>query len=345
MTRRPKLYCENCGMRLTERVLDGRVRPVCSACGFVAYRCLKVGAGVLVDRDGSLLLLRRGPEADAFPGTWCLPAGYCETDEPPAATAAREASEETGLHVHVACLEGAYYFQDDPRGNGVLLVYETQVEGGTLSLDGVEVVDAGYFEPDELPDPLCGGGHDLAILAWAARALNRWDPGDPLRFCPHCKCEMDETESFGRVRPVCPTCGYVHFQAPKVGVSVLVEQAGQVLLVQRAIEPGRGQWSLPSGFIEFDEAPEVAAAREVVEETGIEVESLELLGVEHYTEDYRGPGLNISYHAQVAGGALHAADDAAGVRFFSPGELPRLADIAFESHRGLLADWVRRQAG
>jgi 8-oxo-dGTP diphosphatase len=330
---------------LVEEVIDGRARQVCPACGLVVYRCLKVGAGVLVERDGTLLLVRRGPEADAFPGTWCLPAGYCEADEPPAATAAREANEETGLKMHISCLEGAYYFQDDPRGNGVLLAYEARVDEGEPRTDGVEIVDAGFFQPDGLPEPMCGGGHDQAIQAWAARALERWVPGDPLRFCPHCTCEMEQQVAFGRVRPVCPTCGYIHFIAPKVGVSVLVEWEGRVLLIQRAIEPGLGKWSLPSGFIESDEAPETAAAREVAEETGLDVENLDLLSVDHYTEDYRGPGLNINYHAAVSGGELHAADDAAGVRFFSPAELPALDQIAFASHRRVLNGWVRGQEG
>ncbi|MBN1661838.1 MAG: NUDIX domain-containing protein [Anaerolineae bacterium] len=342
---RLKLYCEACGALLVEQVMDGRARQVCPACGSVVYGCLKVGAGVLVERDGRLLLVRRGPEADAFPGTWCLPAGYCEPDEPPTVTAVREAREETGLELHISCVKGAYYFQDDPRGNGVLLVYEAHAEEGEVRCDGVEVVDARFFAAGELPERLCGGGHDQAIQAWAARAIERWNPGDPLRFCPHCTCELKEQEAYGRVRPVCPTCGYVHFTAPKVGVSVLAERNGQALLIQRAIEPGLGKWSLPSGFVEWDEAPEVAAMREVAEETGLDVENLVLLSVDHYTEDYRGPGLNINYRGLVRGGDLRAADDAARVRFFSPGGLPALDEIAFGSHRQVLADWAGSREG
>jgi ADP-ribose pyrophosphatase YjhB (NUDIX family) len=259
-------------------------------------------------------------------------------------TAAREAQEETGLEVRIKCLGTVYYFEDDPRGNGLLMVYDATVTAGEIRTDGREIATAGFFAPDDLPAPLCRGGHDQAIREWQARALERWDPGEPLRYCPHCTCALEDRVAYGRERPVCPTCGYVHFLSPKVGVSVLVEEAGRVLLVQRAIEPGLGQWSLPSGFIEWDEPPETAAAREVAEETGLTVEDARLLSVEHYTEDFRGQGLNITYRASVAGGALVAADDAARVRFFAPDDLPQPEHIAFESHRAVLAHWAGGRA-
>lgn len=346
MNGRKKLYCFECGTKLTQRQVEGRDRLICPACGYVHYPQLKVGAGSLLIREGALLLVQRGPEA-AFPGAWCLPAGYCEADEPPALTAVRETEEETGLQVRITCLSGTYYFDDDPRGNGVLLVYEAEVAGplagGRLRIDGREIAAADFFAPGHLPEPLCGGGHDQAIRTWQARALDRWDPGEPMRYCPYCTCPLEEQPAFGRTRPVCPTCGYVHFLTPKVGVSILVEQDGRVLLVRRAIEPGLGQWSLPSGFIEWDESPEVAAVREVGEETGLVVADPRLIDVVQYAEDFRGPGLNINYRASVVGGMLQPDDDAAEAQFFAREDLPSQAEIAFESHRRLLAQWRRER--
>ena len=333
---------------MKERPLDGRDRLVCPACGHVHYPQLKVGAGTLLIREGRLLLAQRGPDV-AFPGAWCLPAGYCEADEPPVLTAVRETEEETGFQVRISCLSGTYFFDDDPRGNGVLLVYEAEVAGaladGQPRIDGREVVAADFFAPDHLPQPLCGGGHDQAIRTWQARALDRWDPGEPMRYCPYCTCPLEDQPAFGRVRPVCPTCGYIHFLTPKVGVSVLVEQDGHVLLVRRAIAPGMGHWSLPSGFIEWDEAPEVAAVREVGEETGLVVADPVLIDVGQYAEDFRGPGLNINYRASAVGGRLRPADDAAEARFFAPEDLPPLDEIAFRSHRRLLARWRGETVG
>jgi len=338
------LYCTQCGTKLIEQQLDGRLRPVCPACGHVSYKQLKVGAGVLVERDSALLLVRRGPASTAFPGTWNLPAGYCEADEPPPIAAAREAAEETGLQVQAGRLADVYYFDDDPRGNGLLLVYEAEVMGGELRSDSwnPETTAAGFYPPDRLPEPLCGGGHDRAIEAWRRQTLDRWQPGAAPRYCPHCTHPLEEHLAFDRPRPVCPICGFVHFRDPKVGVSVLVERDGQVLLVQRAIEPGLGQWCLPAGFVEWDEAPEAAAARECAEETGLIVANLELLEAAHYTQDFRGPGINLIYRARVAGGTLRPGDDAAVACWFSPPGLPPQAMIAFHSHYVTLECWRQR---
>lgn len=333
------LYCLRCGTKLDAKYIEGRERLVCPACEQVAYRSLKVGAGALIEQDGSLLLVQRGPAADAFPGTWNLPSGYCEADETPRVTAVRETAEETGLEVRAGCLVDAYHFDDDPRGAGLLLVYEAKITGGDLHSDGQEAARAGFFPPDQLPRPLCGGGHDQAIQSWRARALDRWEPGAPLRYCPHCSHPLREGAAFGRRRLVCPACGFIHFQSPKVGVSVLVEEGEQVLLVRRAIDPELGKWCLPSGFIEFDESPQAAAIRECAEETGLIVADLDLMDAMQYTADFRGPGINLTYRARVAGGKLQAGDDADAARFFAASELPAPGMIAFHSHRQALERW------
>jgi ADP-ribose pyrophosphatase YjhB (NUDIX family) len=310
----------------------------------VQYRQLKVGAGVLAQRDGALLLLRRSQKSDAFPGSWSLPAGYCEADESPRATAVRETVEETSLQVAAGQLVDAYFFTDDPRGNGLLLVYEAEIHGGELEPNGDESVEAGFFLPQQLPTPLCGGGHDQAILAWQSRSRARWQPGSPMLFCPHCTHPLETKLAFDRVRPVCPACGFVHFRAPKVGVSVLVEAENRLLLVQRAVEPELGKWSLPSGFVEWDESPEAAAARECEEETGLLLAELSLADVRHYTDDFRGPGVNLTYRGRMAGGTLRPGDDAAEARFFAAGELPPDEQIAFQGHRLMLQRWQERSS-
>lgn len=337
------MYCSHCGTELTEKPIAGRPRLACGACGQVVYRQLKVGAGTLVERERALLLVRRRADDDAFPGTWNLPAGYCEADEAPAAAAVRETWEETGLRVRAGRLVDAYFFDDDLRGHGLLLVYEAQEVGGELTGEGDEVAGVAFFPPEQVPEHLCGGGHDRAIGAWRDRALDRWQPGTPMRHCPHCAHPLEEKLAFDRLRPVCTACGFVHFRGPKVGVSVLVEQAGRALLVRRAIEPGLGKWCLPAGFVEWDEAPETAARRECLEETGLRLEELELLGARHYTDDYRGPGINLTYCGRAGGGRLQAGDDAAEVRFFAPADLAPLDEIAFRGHRRILEHWLAGQ--
>jgi 8-oxo-dGTP diphosphatase len=324
--------------------VEGRLRPVCRACERVVYAQLRVGAGALIQRDGALLLLKRGPAADAFHGAWNLPSGYCEATEPPRVAAVRETAEETGLQVRIRRLAGVYYFDDDPRGAGLLLAYECTVVGGEVRVDGKEAVAASYFLPERLPQLLCGGGHDQAISAWRARSQDRWQPGQSMRYCPHCTHPLEEKLAFERLRTVCPACGFVHFRAPKVGVSVLVEDGERILLVRRAIEPGKGKWSLPSGFIEWDESPEAAAVRECAEETGLILSDLELLDASHYTDDFRGPGISLVYRGRVASGLLLPADDASEARFFSHIDLPPARAIAFQGHRLLLKSWLQQRA-
>ena len=338
------MYCSQCGAELAEKQIEGRQRPVCVACGWVVYAQPRVGAGVLIERDGALLLLKRSHSAAAFPGTWNLPSGYCEADELPPVAAAREAAEESSLRVKIGHLAGAYFFDDDPRGSGLLLAYEGLVAGGELQVNRKEAVAAGFFLPGHLPQPLCGGGHDQAIRAWQARSQDSWKPGQPMRYCPHCTHPLEERLAFDRLRNICTACGFVHFRAPKVGVSLLIERDKQILLVRRAVEPGRGKWSLPSGFVEWDESPEAAAARECAEETGLILSDLELLDISHYTDDFRGPGISLFYRGRVVSGVLLPGDDAAEARFFSRADLPPAKEIAFQGHRLWLDIWLQRDA-
>lgn len=333
------MYCSRCGAELQTQELGGRVGPVCPDCGWMQLCQLKVSVGVLVQQEGELLLVKRSPGSDAVAGAWSLPGGDCEADEPPPETASRETPAETGLRIEVGRLVDAIFFDDDARSSGLLLVYEAAVLDGQLQTDGIESTATGFFAPGQLPQPLSGGGHTQAILAWKARALDRWQPGSPMRYCPHCTRPLQEKLAFDRLRPVCNACGFVYFREPKVGVSLLVEDGQRLLLIRRAVEPGLGKWCLPSGFVEWDESPEAAAIRECAEETGLLIADLELLEVIHYTDDYRGPGINFTYSAQIAGGVLQPGDDAGEARFFARRELPPTEEIAFRSHRQALVRW------
>jgi ADP-ribose pyrophosphatase YjhB (NUDIX family) len=164
-----------------------------------------------------------------------------------------------------------------------------------------------------------------------------------MRFCPHCTHALEEGFASDRLRPVCPSCGFVHFQSPKVGVSVLVESDGKLLLIRRAVDPGKGDWSLPSGFVEWDETPEDAARRECAEETGLLLADLELQEVRYYDDDFRGPGIDLTYRGRVAGGHLKPGDDAQEACFISPAELPAQGAIAFRGHSLLLEKWRASQ--
>jgi ADP-ribose pyrophosphatase YjhB (NUDIX family) len=246
--------------------------------------------------------------------------------------------KETGLEIETRRLLEAYAAGDEgreaPHGANILLVYQASIMGGRLKRGR-----AAFFGPEDLPETLRGAGHDQAILAWRDRVRDRCLPDEALQYCPRCTYPLEERLVFARSRLMCPACGFIHFRSPKVGISVMVEDGDRVLLIRRAIQPGLGQWSLPSGFVEWDEPPETAAAREVAEETGLAIKDLTLLEATHYVEDYRGPGINLTYLAAPAGGALSPGDDADAAGFFLPSELPERREIAFRSHRRILDRW------
>jgi 8-oxo-dGTP diphosphatase len=116
----------------------------------------------------------------------------------------------------------------------------------------------------------------------------------------------------------------MHFRDPKVGVGVVVrDEQGRLLLVLRGVDPARGLWALPAGFVDADEDPRDAAARECREETGLEVAVGRILDV--YPSREGSASFFLAFAATVTGGVLRAGDDADDVGFFADDDLPPLA--------------------
>ena len=144
-------------------------------------------------------------------------------------------------------------------------------------------------------------------------------------FCPWCGGAL---VTDGRAQR-CTVCDRTHHRDPKVGVGVVVRDThGRLLLVQRGIQPGLGRWSLPAGYVDADEDPRAAAARECLEEAGLVVEVGAVCGV--YPSTAGGASFFLAFAATVVGGALRAGDDATDARYFPDTDLPPLA---FESTR------------
>lgn len=156
---------------------------------------------------------------------------------------------------------------------------------------------------------------------------------EDVNYCPRCAAALESKNCFGKDRPVCPACGWVFFDDPKVAVAVLVQRAGSVLLVQRANSPFQGQWTLPAGFVDAGEDPQAAAVRECLEETGLVVEISALIGIVSGREHPRGSDLTIFYRAECPFGEPLAGDDAAAAAWFKPENLP---ELAFQSTRKIL---------
>lgn len=141
-----------------------------------------------------------------------------------------------------------------------------------------------------------------------------------ITFCPQCTTRVEQRLFEGKLRPTCPACGYIAFLDPKVAATVLIERDGRLLLIRRAIDPGRGRWCFPGGYVDFGEDPAAAAVRECREETGLTVERVTLLDV-----SFNGRVIVITYAARAEEGEPRAADDADRVGWFAPDDLPPLA--------------------
>lgn len=139
-----------------------------------------------------------------------------------------------------------------------------------------------------------------------------------------------------RVRAVCDRCGFVAYRNPAPAAGVVLVESGSVLLVQRRFEPRQGMWTLPAGFVEYDEHVEECAVRETREETGLEVELEGLFGAYMAMDDPRVRVVLLLYRARRTGGVLAAGDDAIDARFFPLGGTP--GEIAFRAHEQALAD-------
>lgn len=146
-----------------------------------------------------------------------------------------------------------------------------------------------------------------------------------VNYCIRCGNAVEQQAKYGQVRPVCPSCGWIHFADPKVAAAVFVEDEGKILLVQRSFNPHRGKWSLPAGFVNAGEDPAEAARRECLEETSLNVRVTRLLDIYAEKEHSGGADFIIVYQAEVINGNLLAADDADAAAWFSRDNLPELA--------------------
>lgn len=138
--------------------------------------------------------------------------------------------------------------------------------------------------------------------------------------CPRCGAVL--APGAGRQPPRCLRCGHIAYTDPKIAAGVLVGRGGRLLLVRRNHEPALGRWSFPSGYVDAGEIIEDAAAREVREETGLEVRLTRLLGV------YSSAGeqvVFIAYAGEAPDGEARAGEEASEVRWFEPAEIPELA--------------------
>jgi len=163
-----------------------------------------------------------------------------------------------------------------------------------------------------------------------------------VHFCQQCGAATDRREIEGREREVCQQCGTVYYPQWKVSAGVRVVENGSLLLVQRGIDPWRGSWHMPAGYVEVDEEPRAAAEREALEETGLVVRAGRLVDCYADTTDPRGNVLILLYEASIIDGALSPSAETPSVRFFSRDEIAGLP-LAGMGARLEIEDWLNTE--
>jgi ADP-ribose pyrophosphatase YjhB (NUDIX family) len=122
-------------------------------------------------------------------------------------------------------------------------------------------------------------------------------------------------------------------------VAVLVEKNNRILLARRAYEPAKGKWDIIGGFIDPGESAEVAAIRETLEETNLDVRITKYLGsIPDVYGDAKIHTINFCFIAEVIKGEERAQSDVASLAWFKPNMLPD--DMAF-AHQGKVLQWYR----
>lgn len=161
-------------------------------------------------------------------------------------------------------------------------------------------------------------------------------------FCVNCGTALVARLIEGREVEACPRDSFILWHDPKVSTAVVVETEGGIVLGRRSIEPGYGLWCLPGGFVNDNEDPAMAAARECLEEIGAQVEVTGLIGVQHIPKTDAPSMVVIAYRGRLVDGARPAV----GVEMLEVGVFPldTLPVLAFPSHRKVIAEYVRSLA-
>lgn len=103
-------------------------------------------------------------------------------------------------------------------------------------------------------------------------------PSQSIHYCTHCGASVEfiTPAEDNRPRHVCPQCDLIQYQNPKIIAGCIVTWHEQILLCQRAIEPRRGLWTIPAGFMENGEGVAEGAARETLEEACAKICDMQL---------------------------------------------------------------------
>lgn len=163
-----------------------------------------------------------------------------------------------------------------------------------------------------------------------------------LKFCSSCGSENIFEFIDGNDRFHCPHCKTIHYQNPKPTATLICPKDNSILLVERAFDPGKGEWGLPGGFMELNETLFDAAKRELKEETNLDGKPISILGPCSHFGSIFGDILLIGILMEIEDKSwknLCAMDDAADAKLFDINKLP---SVAFYCHEEIIKFYLKQ---
>ena len=159
------------------------------------------------------------------------------------------------------------------------------------------------------------------------------------QYCPFCGRQLIFRTTPEKERLYCTACDWTYYPHIATSVGAIIQKDNQVLLVKRDIEPFKGYWQLPAGFIEYGEHPHTALEREVEEETGLQVKDIEFFQLFQVNDDPREPGhLFLSFKTKVSSGSISTDENEnSDIAWHSLDDLP---PIGWHSHQAILKSLI-----
>lgn len=158
------------------------------------------------------------------------------------------------------------------------------------------------------------------------------------KFCINCGSPLIKLTIESHFHYECTSCAYIHWLNSRPCVDAIIVQEKNILLTQRGIEPHKGKWDLPGGFLELGEHPVEGLHREIAEELGAKVEIVKFIGhyIDIYGDDPFIQTLNCSYLCRLKTTIKFTNDDVVAYQWFPLENLP--VNIAFPHFKQVLND-------
>ncbi len=148
--------------------------------------------------------------------------------------------------------------------------------------------------------------------------------------CPDCGAVTVLREQGDRTRDYCETCARIYYHNPIAAAAGVLVEAGSILLARRASSVFPGRWYIPAGFVEANETVEAAAVREMKEETGLDVEIVELVDANSGFEVPGRPVVGVYFRVRQVAGSLQPGSDVDRLEYFALDDVP---DLVFAGDR------------